>query len=313
MAKWVKGDLFNKFAETKQEEQEKQPLSRKSDIVWESPKKGTSKVPAVYEVRLLPDPDDEFYKKYHYHMFKSGDKWIFILCEKSFGFTNFCPWCSYASHLWSGTENDKKLAPQYGRKDRFVGNVYIVNDPRDVDRPVDKKVNGTVKLYEFPGKLDDKIRAEILNPNKEESYGEDIFNPGEEGVNFFIKIGATAPGKDGKEWPSYDLSTFARKRSALASSDAEIQKIMDSCHSIDKYIKSMRKTKEEHKALLDEELIFPTIEAEWNKHYKVKSTKEEDLPSFDVDPLPSVDEVTKATKEELDIDDAALLAELEKY
>lgn len=42
------------------------------DILWPTPEKGTVDKPKIYQLRLLPDTNDNFYKSFYYHMYKSA-------------------------------------------------------------------------------------------------------------------------------------------------------------------------------------------------------------------------------------------------
>ena len=121
MSKWISKDLFNDFQKEKKAEADK-PNSygmKRSDIIWDTPLKGTQDKPKIYEGRFLPDIDGGFYKKYSYHMFQSGEKWMFILCPKTYNFEIYCPFCSATSQLYQGTEADKKIAYNYKRKEKL--------------------------------------------------------------------------------------------------------------------------------------------------------------------------------------------------
>jgi len=230
--------------------------------VWETPQKGTSDRPKVYEGRFLPDPKGNFYKKYSYHMFQSGEKWAFILCPKTHGFENYCPVCSVTSKLYQGSPADKRMAGSYKRKEKFVSNFFVVNDPRDPERDEEKRVNGTVKLYEFPGKVEMKLKEEITDTKN--GYGYRIFDPGEDGHNFILKVLATKKDQNGNVWPDYSSSTFSRNSQALGS-DSEIEKIMKTCTNLDEYVESLGVSEERIEEVLKTEMVWELVGSEWNK------------------------------------------------
>ncbi|MFW6026787.1 MAG: hypothetical protein ACOCRX_10640, partial [Candidatus Woesearchaeota archaeon] len=72
-----------------------------------------------------------------------------MLCPKTFNFENPCPICSVTSKLYKGTEDDKKEAGRYKRKQKFVSNIFVVDDPRDSEKEKDDKASGKVLIYEF--------------------------------------------------------------------------------------------------------------------------------------------------------------------
>lgn len=265
MSKWIDKDLFSKYVEQKEKEIDTQPSGglRRSDFVWPTPASGTADKPKVYEGRLLQDPKGLFTKKYYYHMWKSGDKMMFYLCPKTEEFSNWCPMCSITSKLYTGTENDKKSAYDIKRKERHVTNFYVVDDPRDKEQENDeKKSSGKVKVYEFPSKLESKIKAEILD--KKEGLGHAIFDPGPEGYNLLIKVATTKADKSGKTYPDYANSTFSRRSSALGS-DKEIDVIMKSRFSLNDYLNSLKTSDEDLQKLLKTERLWDMIEDEWIK------------------------------------------------
>ena len=265
MSKWINDDLFGDFQKQKKIEKENPRQTggvRRSELVWQTPAKGSETAAKTYTGRFLPDPKGMFYKEYFYHMYRAGDKWIFVICPKTDGFDNYCPFCSVTSKLYMGTASDKKMAYTYKRKNKFVGNFFISDDPRDADREEENKVNGTVKLYEFPGKVEMKLKEEITD--QENGLGASIFDPSSEGYNFILKILATKRDANGDQWPDYSTSTFSRRPEAIGT-DAEIDAHMESCLDISEYIKGMAKEEEELVKLVKDEMLFDLILDEYNQ------------------------------------------------
>ena len=263
MSKWIKKDLFDQFVEEKQQEETKKTAGpRRSETVWQTPSMGTQDKPKVYEVRYLPDPKGRFYKRFYYHGFKSGDRWYFPLCEKTYDFYNWCPFCAAASKLHTGTQADKQQASTIKRKEKFVGNIFVVDDPRDTDR--EEKFTNTVKLYEFPAEVESKLKGTITD--MKHGLGKAVFDPGEEGYNFIIKVKATKPTRDGKQWPVYADSEFARKPNALARTDKEIQTILGQAFDVDEYISSQRMSDEDIISLLKGEMLWEIVKDEWARY-----------------------------------------------
>jgi hypothetical protein len=307
--KWIDKDLFAKYVETKEQEAEpKGQGMRRSDFVWPTPAAGTADKPKVYEGRLLQDPKGLFTKKYYYHMWKSGEKMVFVLCPKTDDFNNWCALCAVTSKLYTGTDTDKKLASDVKRKERHVANFYIVDDPRDKEIDDDeKKHSGKVKIYEFPGKLESKVKQEVTD--KKEGLGAAIFDPSAEGYNLIIKIATTKADKNNKTYPDYSNSTFSRRSSSLGT-DKEIDAIMKSRYSLKEYLDGMKTEDEALQTLLKNERLWEMIQDEWARNKGGSSVKtngaktstpnldkkEEDVPDFS----------------DTDTSDADLLAELDK-
>ena len=330
VSKWIDKSLFGDFQKAKKEEadapQQKFGL-RRSELVWETPQKGSSDRPKVYEGRFLPDPKGNFYKKYSYHMFLSGEKWAFIMCPKTQAFENYCPVCSATSKLYQGSPADKRMAANYKRKEKFVSNFFLVNDPRDPERDEEKRVNGTVKLYEFPGKVEMKLKEEVTDVKN--GYGYRIFDPGEEGHNFILKVLATKKDANGNVWPDYSSSQFARNSQAIGD-DKEIDGIMKQCTDLNDYIEALGVTEERLEEVIKTEMLWDLVGEEWNKvrgFVKEEEAKPEiQAPALEddiddsvwdkkeeepSDPVEAEDDGKPWEDDDKDLSDEDLLAELE--
>lgn len=261
-SKWVNKALFENYVQEKEKEEAPQQYVKRSDLIFPTPEMGTAEKAKVYEFRFIPDNKGNFTKKYMYHAFRVGEKFRSFVCEKSFGMDNFCPWCLASQKLYMGNDNDKKAASNYKRKNRNVGNIFIVDDPRDSERDAEKKLKGQTRIYEFPDKVESKLKSEITD--KKNGLGPAIFDPGEEGYNFLLKAKATKKDASNKVWPDYADSTFARKPYALGT-DKEIKAIMESTHDIDEYIKTMKISDEENIALLKTEMLWELVESDYAK------------------------------------------------
>lgn len=269
MSKWMKNKekLFNKFKEEKAKEQDKSGAFDRSEIVWPTPEKGTIDNPKTYALRFLMDVNDNFYKSYHYHMFYSQaqERWFYTLCPKTFNFSNYCPFCAISSKLFLGSKSDKAIAYQMKRKDRNCVNVYVVQDPRDVDKIAEEKSEGKVLIYEFPNSVESKLKQQMNDAKY--GLGLSIFDPGPDGFDFVLKVGATKPIQEegpnkGKSFPKYDDSMFARKPSAIADSDDVIEQIMEKRHDLDAYLKNMVRDKDMIVEILKKEMLWDLIAEE---------------------------------------------------
>ena len=207
-------------------------------------------------------------------MFQSGESWFFIMCPKTSDFDAYCPWCALTQTLYSGNENDKKRAYQYKRKDKFVGNIYVVKDPRDVDeQDDDKKFSGKTFLYEFPATIEQLIKKEVTDIDN--GWGFKIFDP-EDGHNLIINIGAKKPDKNGKVWPDYSLTTFSKRPSAICD---DVDAAMETTQGIVEYFENSYKTNEEHAEILKSEMVFDDVKETFMRFMPVggkdEDTKEE--------------------------------------
>jgi hypothetical protein len=320
MSKWIDTKKFEDFKKEREEDK-----SEKKDNItfarrYPNPKMGTHDKPKEYHLRLLTDPNRDFYKKYHYHMFESGDQWVFIMCPKTKDMDAYCPWCHATQLLYKGSSSDKKKAYNYKRKDKYVGNVFVVKDPRDVDEnDPDKRLTGKTFLYEFPQTIETLIRKEITDV--ENGWGYEIFNP-ENGYNLIISIGAKKPDKNGKVWPDYSLTTFAKRPSAIADSEEEIEEIMNTCQDISEYIDKSMLSPEEHKKYLKAEMLWDDVEDQFMRHMQIGEEKTEESkpsePETKSESKPSkpkketkVEKTEEADTSDDGLSDEELLAELE--
>jgi hypothetical protein len=302
MSKWVNDDLFGKFQEQKKEEKESPPggYTNRSETVWQNPDKGTETQAKTYKGRFIPDQKGEFYRQYYYHMYRSGEKWIFTLCPKTDDFeNNWCPFCSVTSKLYMGTAADKKMANNYKRKRKYVGNFFIEDDPRDSERDEEARVNGTVKLYEFPNKVEMKLKEEITDAD---GLGRSIFDPGDDGFSFILKVLSTKKDERGNSYPDYSNSKFDRRPSALGT-DAEIETLMASTFDIGEHLDQQRRTEEELIKLVKDEMLFDMISDEYDqllRKRQMNTEEPDDIPdsifeNTDQEPEP---EPTQAASEE---------------
>ena len=209
-----------------------------------------------------------------------------------------------------GNSEDKKMATNYKRKEKFISNFYLVDDPRDAERNEEEKVNKSVKVYEFPGKVESKLKSEITDTKH--GLGPAIFDPGEGGFNFILKVKATRP-KDGKSWPDYSDSVFARRPEALGS-DREIKDIMDSRYDLEDYVKGMERTEDDIINILKAEMVWDMVKNEWDRAkqmVELAGPVESDVPDWDMEVETSVEEKpVEDVKEEEPSTDEDLLAEL---
>lgn len=201
-------------------------------------------------------------------MFMSGEKWVFLLCPKTYNFDNYCPWCSVTSKLYMGSAADKSAAYNYKRKEKFVGNVFVVEDPRDADREKEERMAGTVKIYEFPAKVEMKLKEEITDMKN--GLGPAIFDPSDEGYDFILKVLSTKKDDRGRQWPDYSNSAFARRPSGIADTDGKIRSILDETKELDNYIKTLERDNDFIKESLKNEMVYDLIETEWKKHTDIQ-------------------------------------------
>jgi len=323
MSKWINKDLFKEFVEEKKTETQAPTSGPIFEKKWKALEKGPSSDPKTYEARFLPDPKKGFYQKIHYHMWKVGEKYVYYICPKTDDFNNPCPICGVVNKLFQGSEDDKKIARNMKRKEKFVSNVFVAYDPRDAGKEKDDSARseGKVLLYEFPSKIEQKLAEEIKDTKN--GLGHSIFDPSSEGYNFIIKVGTQSGGGENKQsFPEYSMSTFARRPNAIADSEEEIDRLMGERIAIDDYISKSKRPMKDLIEAVKTEMLWELVERDFARYVEdepKKETKSETKTEEKKENKPSAPKVEEkkeekpSTENDEDLDEASLLAELENF
>lgn len=152
----------------------------------------------TYTVRLLPyapDPKNTFFHYFNHGWvsFASG-QYVQALSPTTFGERDPVAEERYRI-LRTGTEDEKEKAKAIRKTEKYLVNVYVVEDPTNPDN------NGKVKILRY-GKQLHKIIMEAIEGEDAEEFGARIFDLGPEGVNFKIKC------ENQGEYPTYVSSRF---------------------------------------------------------------------------------------------------------
>jgi hypothetical protein len=203
----------------------------------------------TYTVRLLPfakDPKNTFFHYYNHGWvsFASG-QYVQALSPLTYGERDPIAEERFRI-LRTGTEDEKEKVKAIKRVEKYLVNVYVIDDPSNPDN------NGKVKLLRY-GKQLHKIIMEAIEGEDAEEFGPRIFDLGSNGVNFKIKC------ENQGEYPTYVSSRFT-SAGKLSLSEDEQKKIYDSVFDLTK-VYSL-KSYDELKQMLDE-------------HFYVKGTSEE--------------------------------------
>ena len=318
-SKWMKGKekAFKEFQDKKRQESDTNGFSSAINK-WKTPERGGVDKPKIYQTRLLFDKNGDFYKSFHYHMYQdSSGKWVFLLCPKTYGFDKYCPFCAAVMRLYKGSQSDKRTAYKYKRKNKHCVNAYIIKDPRDAEAQDDRdKVEGKVLIYEFPDKVESKIKAEMND--SEYGAGINIFDPGDDGVDFILKVGSTKPTQEdgpnkGKQFHDYGDSKFSNKPKAIAG-DKDIEKIIKNTHDLNAHLTSMAKSDDEILELVKSEMLFDYIADDYPDQGGSKTIVEEIDNTEPSKPEPKTEKKeakVDETPDNDDISDEDLLAELD--
>ena len=165
----------------------------------------------TYTVRLLPDgksPADTFFHYYNmgWNSFATG-QYVQALSPQTFG--ERCPINEERFRLSrTGNDTEKEKASALRRTEKWLVNVYVVDDPSNPDN------NGKVKMLRY-GKQLHKIITEAIEGEDAEEFGARIFDLGEDGVNFKIKC------EQQGDYPTYVSSRFTSAGKLKLSEDQQ--------------------------------------------------------------------------------------------
>jgi len=215
----------------------------------------------TYTVRLLPAKDPA---KTFFHFFTHGwtsfatGEYVAALSHQTFG--NRDPIAEERFRiLRTGTDAEKEKAKAIGRSEKWLVNVFVVNDPKNPEN------NGKVKILRY-GKQLQKIISDAIEGEDADELGARIFDLSPNGVNLKVKV-----EKQG-DYPSYVSSKFSMPSALPDLDEAKIKKIYGSVFELDKVF--TLKSVEELKTMLEE-------------HYFVKSVKDAPAPVADETPTPA--------------------------
>ena len=152
----------------------------------------------TYTVRLLPyakDPGKTFFHYYnHGWVSYATGQYVQTLSPQTFGDRDPIAEERFRV-LRTGTEEEKEKMGAVRRLEKWLVNVYVVDDPSNPEN------NGKVKLLRY-GKQLQKIITEAIEGEDAEEFGARIFDLGPEGVSFKIKV------EQQGDYPTYVSSRF---------------------------------------------------------------------------------------------------------
>lgn len=178
---------------------------------------------AMAEIRFLPNPEKgkpNFYLWYA-HWFRGPKK-----ADGSPSSKVYNEWCrttlgeadpvhEHVKPLWnSGSEADKKIARERGRRKNYVANIIVIDDKGNPEN------NGKVFTFRFGQKILDKIKG-AYTPEFAGDDAIDPFNLLGEGANFRLKVKRVGSGSE--TYPNYDDSSFG-PRTPLYNGDRDKMK-----------------------------------------------------------------------------------------
>ena len=239
-----------------------------------------TKVGNTYTVRLLPyakDPSKTFFHYYNHgwNSFATG-QYVQTLSPQTFGERDPIAEERFKV-LRTGSEEEKEKMLAVRRLEKWLVNIYVVDDPANPDN------NGKVKILRY-GKQLQKIITEAIEGEDAEEFGPRIFDLGDDGVNFKIKV------EQQGDYPTYVSSRFTTAGKINLSEDKQ-KDVYEGCFDLGEVF--TQKTYDELKDMLRE-------------HYYCRADEPEVLTSApEPDTTPAEPEPVAAGKDtvEEDIDD----------
>jgi hypothetical protein len=119
----------------------------------------------------------------------------------------------------TGSQEEKQKVEAVKWQEQWYVNVYVVDDP------VNPANNGTVKIFRYGKKLDQKITAAIKGDDSDE-FGMRVFDLSPNGVNFKLKVEKNQGG-----YISYDSSRFTSPIDLNLTKEKQ-KEIYDSIHDL---------------------------------------------------------------------------------
>lgn len=178
-----------------------------------------------YIVRLIPNlknPERTFHHHVH-HGWTSVSTGNYVSCTCPVSRGEACPVCAERIKLYrDNTEENKKKAYELKKKENWLVNVYVIDDPKNPDN------NGTVKILKY-GKQIQKIIEEAMTGEDAEEFGPAIFDLTKNGCSLRVKVEKNEGG-----FPTYVASKFLPAK-AIDGMDADkIKEVQDGIFELDK-------------------------------------------------------------------------------
>ena len=236
----------------------------------------------TYTVRLLPYTPNPVKTFFHYYnhgwvSYATG-QYVQNLSPQTFGERDPIAEERYKV-LRTGSEEEKERMQAVKRLEKWLVNVYVIDDPTKPDN------NGKVKMLRY-GKQLHKIIIEGIEGDDAEEFGPRIFDLGSEGVSLKIKV------EDQGGYPTYVSSRFTTAGKIEVSED-EQKKLYDNVFNLEEVF--TLKSYDELKQML-------------NEHYYCK-VEEEEVVAVNTQPVtntvsePVVSTAVEEDTTESDIDD----------
>lgn len=196
-----------------------------------------------YLVRLLPNvdnPDNTFFHYYHYGWNSvSTGQYVEAISPKTWGDPDPIEGERIKLYRNKADKNAIELAKNISTKERWLVNVYVIDDP------VNPENNGTIKILRYGPQLGKIINSAISGEDAEE-FGPAVFDLSENGCNFRIKVESTK--ENSRTFINYNASRFLRPSAIPNMTPAKSKEVLGSLHDLTSFF--TRKSPAELKEML---------------------------------------------------------------
>ena len=193
-----------------------------------------------YELRLLPNIEDPSKTFYHYYSHGwtsySTGQYVTAISPTTWGERD--PIAEHRLKVYrGGTAEEKAKAEAIYRRENWLVNAYVINDPSEPEN------NDTVKILRY-GKQLHKIIMEAIDGEDAGQFGEKIFDLSESGCTFRVRCERQG------DFPTYVSSKFLIPGEVPGLTDSRIKEIYNNGFKLDETFRV--KSFDELKLMLDE-------------------------------------------------------------
>ena len=180
----------------------------------------------TYTVRLLPNiknTDKTFlhYYSYGWNSFATG-QYVAVTSPGTWGQRDPISEEFFRIRR-AGSEEEKEKSKALNRKENWMVNVYVVNDP------VNPENNGQIKVLRY-GRQVNKIIMDAIEGEESADFGPRIFDLSPNGCSFRIKV-----EKQG-DYPTYVSSKFALPKEIEGLKASEYENIYNNIFDLESYV-----------------------------------------------------------------------------
>ena len=203
-----------------------------------------------YVVRLVPNTNNPEKTFFHYYShgwesFATG-QYMSLVSPQTFGERDPIAEYRYKVHR-TGTQQEKDKAKAIMRLEKWLVNVYVVDDP------VNPENNGKIKILRY-GKQLHNILMEAIEGEDAEQFGARIFDLGSEGCSLRVKV------EDQGGFPTYVSSKFLMPGPVPGLTDTRAKEVQNEVITLDEVF-NIKSYQELQNSLNDHYLCMDTADA----------------------------------------------------